>query len=275
MERIANENLQAVMEAEQAWKYIADRGAFDNYLSSIDPAQLQDVIVSLEVFEKQLASEHVVSGTIVLLNLLPLPERRQRSMFDLPSRWAVPYAVSRLLKSLNDPAKVEKAVRQILPELKSLSSKLELISIVGYQDGVGRKLVSEQMASVFEKDWREEVRSALVDALSKEHQLLRIFLCMKQAAGPSESPFEIDNSPKLTLALLRAARSETLGQSEGSRAVQRSPRLAWNELIELYGDEATLKERIESLKIAKLDRADELLGLADEYLGGRRDDPFE
>lgn len=193
----------------------------------------------------------------------------------MPSRWAIPYASSRLLESLNDPAKVEKSVRQILPELKSLSSKLELISIIGYQDGVGRKLVSEQMASVFEKDWREEVRSALVDALSEEHQLLRIFLCMKQAAGPSESPFEINNSPKLTLALLRTARSETLGQSEGSRAVQRSPRLAWNELIGLYGDEATLKERIESLKAAKLNGADELLDLADKYLGGWRDDLFK
>ena len=274
LERIANENLQAVMGAEQAWKYIADRDAFDNYLRSLDPSQLQDVIISLEVFEEQLASEHVVSGTIVLLNLLPLPER-QRSMFDLHSRRAVPYVSSRLLKSLNDPAKVEKAVRQILPELRSLSSKLELISIVGYQDGVGHELVSEQMASEFEKDWRDEVRLASVDTLADEHELLRIFLCMKQAAGPSESPFTIDNSPKLTLALLRAARSEALGQSMESRAVQRSPRLAWNELIELYGDEATLKERIESLKIAKLDRADELLELADEYLGGRRGDPFE
>ena len=274
LERIANESLQAVMGAEQAWKYIADRDAFDNYLRSLDPSQLQDVITSLEVFEEQLASEHVVSGTIVLLNLLPLPER-QRSMFDLPSRWAIPYASSLLLKSLNDPAKVEKAVRQILPELRSLSSKFELISIVGYRDGVGHELVSEQIASVFEKGWRDEVRLASVDTLADEYELLRIFLCMKQAAGPLESPFTIDNSPKLTLALLRAARSETLGQSMESRAVQRSSRLAWNELIEIYGDETTLKERIESLKSAKLDGADELLELADKYLGGWRDDLFK
>ena len=98
---------------------------------------------------------------------------------------------------------------------------------------------------------------------------------MKRAAGPSESPFKIDSLPKLTLALLRAARSETLGPLTGSRAVQRSPRLAWNELIELYGDEATLKERIESLKDARLDGADDLLELADKYLGGWRDDPFK
>ena len=274
LERFANENLQAVMGAEQAWKHIANRDAFDNYLSSLDPEQLQGVITSLEIFEGEFTSEHVVPGTIVLLNLLPLPER-ERGMFDWPSRISVTRVVLRLLRSLNDSAKVEKAVCQILSELKSLSSKLELINIVGYQERVGHKLVSEQMASEFEKAWGEEVRSASVDTLAGEHELLRIFLRIKQAAGPSKSPFKIDSSPKLTLALLRAAYDEIRSQAEGSRAVQRSPRLAWDTLIELYGDEATLKERIESLKDARLDGADDLLELADKYLGGWRDDPFK
>ena len=274
LERFANENLQAVMRAEQAWKYIANRDAFDNYLSSLDPAQLQDVITSLEMFKEEFASEHVVPGTVVLLNLLPLPER-QRGMRGGPSKISVTRVILRLLRSLNDPAKVEKAVCQVLPELRSLSSKLELINIVGYRERVGHKLVSERMVSEFEKAWSEEVRSASVDTLAGEHEILRIFLFMKQAAGPSESQFEIDSLPKLTLALLRAAYDEIRSQAEGSRAVQRSPRLAWDTLTELYGDEATLKERIESLKDARLDGADDLLELADKYLGGWRDDPFK
>ena len=273
LERFANENLQAVMGAEQAWKHIANRDAFDNYLSSLDPAQLQDVITSLEMFKEEFASEHVVPGTVVLLNLLPLPER-QRGMRGGPSKISVTRVILRLLRSLNDPAKVEKAVCQVLPELRSLSSKLELINIVGYRERVGHKLVSERMVSEFEKAWSEEVRSASVDTLAGEHEILRIFLFMKQAA-PSESQFEIDSLPKLTLALLRAAYDEIRSQAEGSRAVQRSPRLAWDTLTELYGDEATLKERIESLKDARLDGADDLLELADKYLGGWRDDPFK
>ena len=72
------------MEAEQALKYMVDRDAFDKYLRSLDPvAKLQDVIANLGVFEEQFTPEHVVPGTIVLLNLLPLPER-QKGMFDLP-----------------------------------------------------------------------------------------------------------------------------------------------------------------------------------------------
>ena len=265
LERIANENLQAVMGAEEAWQRIANRDTFDEYLRSIDSSKLQDVIASLEMFGEQFVAEHVVPGTIVLLNLLPLPER-QRGMFDLTPRVTVLSVVSRLLKSLNDPTSIEKAVRQILPELKSLSSKLVLIGLVGCQKDVGHKLVPENIASEFEKDWREEVRSTSVDDLVDEHELLWVFLYTKQTADPSESPLNIDCSPKLTLALLRAARSETLSQAMGSWAVQRSPRLAWDDLIELYGDEATLRERIENLKAANLDRADELLKFADKYL---------
>ena len=174
LERFANENLQAVMGAEQAWKHIANRDAFDNYLSSLDPAQLQDVITSLEMFKEEFASEHVVPGTVVLLNLLPLPER-QRGMRGGPSKISVTRVILRLLRSLNDPAKVEKAVCQVLPELRSLSSKLELINIVGYRERVGHKLVSERMVSEFEKAWSEEVRSASVDTLAGEHEILRIF----------------------------------------------------------------------------------------------------
>ena len=270
LERFESENLQAFKEAEQAWKYISDRDAFNKYLRSLDPEKLQDIIASLEVFEEQFAPEHVVPGTIVLLNLLPLPER-QRGMFDLPSIVAVGRVVYRLLKSLNDPVKVEIAVREILPELKSLSSKLKLISIIGHQENVGHKLVPENIASEFEKDWREEVRSASVDDLVNEHDLLRVFLRTKRAADPSEDSLNIDNSPKLTLSLFRAARSETLSQAMGNRAVQRSPRLAWDELVGLYGDEATLKERVESLKVANLKDSNEIIELADKYLGGYRD----
>ncbi len=269
LERFESENLRAFREAEQALKYIADRDAFNNYLRSLHPAKLQDVIASLKIFEELFAPEHVVPGTIVLLNLLPLP-KRQRGLFELRPKLTVTRVVYRLLKSLNDPDRVDIAVREILPELKSLSSKLELISIIGHQEDVGHKLVPENIASEFEKDWREEVRSASVDDLISEYDLLRIFLCTKCAPDLSENPINIDNSPQLTLSLLRAAQSEILSQG-GSRAVQRSLRLAWNELVELYGDEATLKERIKSLRIANLDGSDELIELADKYLGGYRD----
>ena len=270
LERFETENLRAFMEAEQAWKYIADRDAFDNYLRSLDPTKLQDVIAHLEVFEEQFTQKHVMPGTTVLLNLLPLPER-QRGIFDLSPSFTVARVVYRLLKSLNDPASIEKTVRKILPKLRSLSSKLRLISIVGYHKDASDKLVSEQMTSEVEKAWSEEVQSTSIEDIVNEYDLLEILLHAKRIADPSESPLDIDTPPKLTLSLLRSAQSESRVPETGSRSIQHSPSLAWDKLVELYGDEATLKERIESLRVANLDGSDELIELADKYLGGYRD----
>ena len=134
--------------------------------------------------------------------------------------------------------------------------------------------MSETAAEEFEKAWRDEVRSTSVDDLARESDLVRVLRAAKREAAPSEDPLRIDDSSQLTLAVLRSARSEALSQAMGSRAVRRSPHLAWDVLIELYGDEATLRERIESLKATRPEGADELLELADKYLAGWRPKDF-
>ncbi len=274
LERIAGDNLLAFLYAERAWTRMADRDAFDSYLRSLDTTRLEDVISSLKVYEDQFGPEHVVPGTIVLLNILPdLPER-QRGMFEWDARITVNRVIYRLLKSINDPVDVEDAVRQILPELESLSSKMEVIDMIGYQENVGHKLVSEKAAEEFEKTWYHEVRSASIDDLTREINILMILLKVKRLKGTSEDSFQIPASPKLTLALLRSARTEERSRSMESRAVRRIPILAWDTLINIYGDEATLKARVENLKEARLEGADELLALAEKYIGGWRPSDF-
>ncbi len=271
LERLESDNLQAFEEAEGLWKHMADREAFDKCLRSLSPKQQQGVVASFELYEDQFLPEYVVPGTIVLLNLLPLPER-DKGVFGFSPTITITRVVFRLLKCLDDSASIEAAVREILPELKSLSSKLELISMVGYQEGVGHKLVIEKTALEFEKAWREEVRSTSVNELATEYNLLGVLLRTKRAAAPNECPLKIDDSLGMTVAVLRASESEIIGQYLGSRAIQSKPRLHWNELIELYDDEKTLGERVQSLKIANLEGSHELIALAEKYLGGYRDE---
>ncbi len=271
LERLESDNLQAFEEAEGLWKHMADREAFDKCLRSLHPKQKQGVVASFELYEDQFLPEYVVPGTIVLLNLLPLPER-DKGVFGFSPTITITRVVFRLLKCLPDSTSIKAAVRLILPELRSLSSKLELISMVGYQEGVGHKLVIEKTALEFEKAWREEVRSTSVNELATEYDLLGVLLRTKRAAGPTECPLKIKVSPEMTLAVLRAAKDKIIGQYLGSRAIQSKPRLHWNELIELHDDETTLRERIQSLKIANLEGSHELIALAEKYLGGYRDE---
>ena len=274
LERVAGEGLQAFTDAERAWAVMADREALDSNLRSLDAGRLQDVIGSLEAYEDDFAKEHVVPGSIVLLNLLPdIPEREQ-GMFDFGSLMSVSRVVYRLLRSLPDPTAVEAAVTAILPELTSLSGKLELITDVGYREGAGHKLVSEISAAKFEKAWRSEVQSALASDLERETDLLSVLLLAKRDADPAESPLDIPEAPELTLAILRRSLSEARSQSMGSRAVRRSPRLAWDALIQLFGTQETLKERINKLKLTKPEGEEELLDLVDKYLGGWRPTDF-
>ena len=175
----------------------ADRPALDAFLRSLKSTRQQDVIAALEVFEDEYRPEHVVPGTVVLLNLLPdLPER-QGGFFDFGTALVVSRVTLRLVRSLKNHPLIEEAVAQILPELESLSSKLELITDVGYREGAGHKLVSESAAKHYEREWRDEVRAAPVGQLVKEKNLLRVLLVLRRESDADEKPFKVDDSPVL------------------------------------------------------------------------------
>ena len=274
LERVIGEGLQAFIEAEQAWARIADGEALDSYLRSLDAERLQDVISYLEAYEEQFAPKHVVTGSVVLLNLLTELPDRQRGMFDFGPRVVVRRVIYRLMRSLKDPDAIEAAVRRILPQLTKLSVKRELITLVGHREGQGHKLVSESVAQRFEEAWRGEVRAATENSLAAENDLLRTMIIAKRDSGPTDPPINCPVSPSVTLALLRSARSEVRSQELGSRSVRWSPRLQWGLLVELYGSEDTLRKRIEELKITQPRGAGDILELAERYLGGWRPSDF-
>jgi hypothetical protein len=275
LERVVGEGLQSFVDAESAWALMMDRQGLEDLLRSLDRDRLQDVIASLETYEDQFSEAHAIPSITVLLNLLPdLPERR-RGMFDLDTRIVVARVVYRLLKASPDEAAVESVVRQVLPELSTLSAKLELISVVGHRGGRGEKLVAEAVASQLEQSWRAEVRAASVDHLIAEPELLTTLYSTHREAEPGEDLLSIEDDPRLTAAILTSAQSESRIQAMGSRAVGRSPRLAWDMLVDIYGDEATLKTRLNELRQSDVEVNMDLMSLADKYVSGWRPDRFE
>jgi predicted KAP-like P-loop ATPase len=268
LERVVGEKLQSFDDATRAWKMIANRTAFDEYMRSLEPGHLEDVIGALETFEDEFSPDQVIPGTVVLLNLLPIIPERQHGMFEFDTRMVVGRVTYRLLRSLKDASAIEDAVRQILPLLNSLSAKLEVITDVGYREGAGHRLVSEQAATGFEKDWRAEVRSASIGDLIEETDLIRVLFRAKKDAEAGEQELAIPVAPELTLAIVLAARSEVKSQTVDSRAVRRSPRLHWDVLVELFDGEEALKRRI--LEIPRSDENADVFKLVEKYLAGWR-----
>jgi hypothetical protein len=269
LERVAGEGLQAFADAERAWECIADATALDACLRSVEPSRLEGVIDALVAYEARFAPEQVVPATTVLLNLLrELPER-ERGMFDLGPEFVVRRAVYRLVRSLKKADAIEAAVRQVLPQIKSIAAKELMVTIVGYREGSGHELISREAAQDLERSWRSIVRAATPESLSLEPGLLGILLRARRSAQPDEPPLEIPNAAHLTLSILRSARNDIRSQAIDSRAIHRSPRLEWPALIEVFGDEGTLKERIGALR-AENPGDQELLDLANNYAGGWR-----
>jgi hypothetical protein len=274
LERVAGSPLLAFRAAERAWEVMTDRDQLSDYLHSLEPDQLEDVIAALETYEADFTPAHTVPGTIVLLNLLPNLPDRPVGMFDLGARFVVGRVTYRLLKGAGDHEAVADAVRQILPELETLSAKSEVVIDIGYREGAGHKFVSEDAAKEFERAWRGEVRAASAEDLLREPDPLRSLFLTKRHAEKSEPPLNVPDTPEVTLALLRDARSDVRSQSVGSRAVRRSPRLAWEVLLEVFGDEETLHDRIASLEESDVQVDEDLMTLAKRYVAGWRPKEF-
>lgn len=275
LERIVGEHLQTFSDAENAWARITDKTAFESYLQSLPIERLQDVISSLEAYEDEFGVEHAVPATIVLLNLLPTLPNRQRGMFDLDTGMVVGRVVYRLVRALKEPDAVEIAVKEILPQIQSLSSKEKLISIVGYRENAGHKLISEAAAKTLEAKWRAEVRAATPQQFADEAGLLWTIWRTRKEAESEEPELIVPDTPAVTYALLKSARSETQSQSLGSRTVRRKPQLAWEILVELYGSEDILRARIEQLKATPPDDIGDLFELANKYFAGWRPRNFD
>lgn len=273
MERVASDGLVAFGEAEKAYAIMTDQKALDEFLRAIEEEKLEDVVAALENYEGVYPTEAVVPATIVLLNLLPDMPERERDMWTLVDpRMVIARVVLRLLRQFNDPALVKDAVAKIMPNITTLSSKLELVHLVGYKEGTGHKLVSEEAAKQFEDELYAEVRAANTRKLATEWDVIRLLLATKRESTDNSSLTVSTNSPSLSARLLQGSCYEARSQTMGDRAVRRETRISWDVLLEIVGGEDRVRAVIRSARrIAEGDaKLTDIIELAEKYLTGWR-----
>lgn len=275
LDRVGSTNLTAFERAEAAFGLIEDANALDTYIRGLPASEQESMISALENFETDFKPSAAVPATATILNLYPdLPER-PRQFFDLGTRMVVGRVCLRLLRVLESEEDRELAAQAIMVQLKTLSAKFELLSLVGHWENAGHALVSEDFATGLTESLIDEVRVCATANLSNEVQLLQLVYLPKRI-GREPLPLNDRRESAFTLALLRGARSETLGQSMGSRAVRRTPTLAWDFLVELYGTESDLITAIKQIDLFDLSEDHrELLALATRYGEGYRPDDFD
>ncbi len=275
LQRVAGTRLVSFAQAEEAWLRMEDADAFEGYLRSVPSSGREDVIASLEAYEDDYRPEQVLAATPVVLNLGDELPDRPRGLTGIDARMVVARVAYRLLRSLEGPETVESAAEAIYPRLRSLSAKHELLRILGVREDSERELISAEGADELKKKWSEEVKTAAPEVLAGERDLARVLHWAGEYAGAAADPLTVPDNPAVTLAMLKSTRSESRSQSLESRAVRRTPVLAWSTLESLYGDEETLIARIEELKRSEVEIEDEMAKLMEKYLDGWRPRDFD
>ncbi|GIJ24983.1 hypothetical protein Vqi01_01450 [Micromonospora qiuiae] len=266
--------MAAFRDAEQAFEVLSDRAALERLFSSIEAERIEDVIAALEIYEEDYPGEAVPIATIVLLNLMPTLPARPRGMLDMDARMVVGRVILRLLRQIPSPDDVARIVKEVLPEITTLSSRFQLISIVGHVENAGHKLVAPEIASEMEGEFAAAARGDLPADISDEWDLLTTLYWAYQKWGAQPSTVDLKLGGHVHAQILRTAQTEARSTTGSSHAIWREKRLPWNTLIKLYGDEETLRQAIESARSFAMEdgRFAESINLADKYVQGWRPD---
>lgn len=268
LERTVGEGLQSFLNAKRVWALIEQPNELDVFIRSLAKDQWEALISELEAYEDEFETIDPVPAIVLLLNLWPEVPERESGLFDFGRNLTIRRVILRLLRSLKTHEGIEEAVRAVLLGVPSLSSQLEVITNIGHIEGAGHKLLPEDVAADFERAWRAGVRGTDAATLSGEWNLLRVLWMTKLRGLPEEPPFNLPESDELMLALLRSAETEEVSHSFDSRAVKRSPRIAWQVLIDVVGSEEEIARRVEPLLKDGDEANTELLELVNRYLSG-------
>ncbi|WP_329004045.1 KAP family NTPase [Kribbella sp. NBC_00709] len=270
LEHTTNEGLKAFNAAEQAFEVLDDEASLDALLRSFDVAALEDVIAALQAFEADFPTTAVVSASRVLLNLLPeLPDRPQGMFGFINARVVVARVVLRLLRRLDTPEQVMAATEDVLAGVSSLSSRFEIVTLVGHREGAGQKLVSEADSKSLENKLRLQIEAATPEQLAQERDLLRLLYLPKRYDGGQVVHADAGNST-LAKAVLLNSQSVVRSQAMGNRAVHRTTRLNWDMLVEIFGGEDEVERALDTVRASADEDLTSVIELADKYLKGWR-----
>lgn len=271
LERTVGEELDAYLQAERAYALADDAQRLTEHLLGIPADRREDVIRAMTNFSDRFDEDTAEPLLVALLNVLPTLPDRQRGMFDLEARYAVARLTYLTLSRL-DSEQVADITRRVLPQIKSLRGRFELITSVGHRENAGHELVAAEVASQLEADWRKQLRDTPPSELAREKPLLALLWRAKHEVDNGEPAPNVSPSVEMTSALLRSAVSGARSQAMGNRAVLVEQRLSWDMLIDVVGGEDQLRAWLEPLRDLEDQDLRSILALCDRYLDGWRPD---
>jgi hypothetical protein len=267
LDRVAPNGLVAFRRSEKAFSLIGVPAGLGDYLDSLNPDELETTIAGLEAYEGVFPAETTVPVCIALLNrIYAIPNREPKNIFDIVRPdMVVDRVVLRILRAVKEEPAREAAVREILLGIISYSSQLELIKLVGYDEGSGHKLVSKRCWELLEKEFFATVSKKQSKVPRQEWGFLNVYSKQANKLGKNFKPIAIRSVDEIRSMFTSAL---SVAMSETSQGVNREQRLWWDGLLRVFGDEDKIKKSLDKLR--KTDGNTSLVALVSKYLDGWR-----
>jgi predicted KAP-like P-loop ATPase len=258
-----------------AFAHLTDGAGLKSLLDLLSPDQLEELLGRLEDFEDEFP-EDVSDAVAVLMSQSDRLREGRSGMWDLGADLALTRVVLRLLRRVADEPVRETIAARAFDQMPSLSSRIQLLLIVGYEPNAGHKLVSESEASRLGQELRDLVLRSSPDDLARERELPQLLSWALRddepgALGPVRQLLDDD---AVLFRLLRSTLSEAFSQTIGQVDQHREHQLPWDWLGKLIGQDR-LDERVRAvvsaIDDARLDeRGRAAVETARRYLAGWR-----
>jgi hypothetical protein len=195
-----------------------------------------------------------------------------RVMFEFGADMALSRIVLRLMRQVPEVGRV-KVVKEILSDIPLLTGKLDLIQMMGSDDGIGHTLLPDEDVRPLEQDLHDQVLASPASTLAAERDLLNILRWLYSRTKP---PDEITTwlrervtVQRFLVALLRSSLNELMSQAVGESAIQREDALPWDFLEAALSPEGIA--RVDGLSTEGLDQRSALaIEIAKKYRSGWR-----
>jgi hypothetical protein len=231
--------------AEAVFESLEDETRLDRLLSSLDEAELEQVLTRLQSYVEEFPGERPSITLSVLSRHGRRLPRGARSMSDFGADVELGRVFYRLLRGL-DAKHVEVAVDEA--EFADFSTWYEVVRIVGHREGAGHQLVDPDTANRLETKLAERLSSASAGDVADEPDLgpLVGFIIDKLPdRGPELVQTWADND-EFFVRLLRSRLMVSLGNTVGKPAVRRTTQLNWYSLISVLGEDLA-RRRVQEL----------------------------
>ena len=259
---------------------MGDAKRFEELLSEYEPLTLETAIARLEDYEDEFDPKVAETAIPVLCNQALRLREEKSGMWDFGPNLVVGRVNLRILRKIPSREEILSVTQKVLPKINTLTWKLDLIHMIGHQQGVGHKLIEETAAIELENELLNRVLDTSYEKLGEERELpLILYLLKKRSDEDRGKVLNLCSQKPVFLRLLRQSLAENMSQSMGSAHVRKERVLRWHALKNLLGEDQLIRTLLSfesELQSQQLDdRTKSALDLALKYAKGEAEPPKE